>query len=111
MPEITFMDTNGNTVEAPAFYEVCPRCDGEGVHDHPAFNGFSSEDFAEDPEFAESYFDGHYDVLCTVCKGLRVVPVLDEEKAGTEVTAEYYMVLQAEADYRAEVEAERRMGA
>lgn len=59
-------------------FEVCPRCEGKGVHDHPAFsNGISTEDFDADPDFEEAYWQGAYDVRCTECKGKRVVKVPD----------------------------------
>jgi DnaJ-class molecular chaperone len=65
----------------PSKFEVCPRCQGSGKHDHPAFaNGFSQEDMAEDPDFAEEYRGGRYDVTCERCKGKRVIAVPDEDK-------------------------------
>lgn len=68
-------------VELPAKYEVCPTCDGKGKHVNPSIDcgGLSGEDFAEDPEFAENYFSGFYDVCCYECNGKRVVPEIDEE--------------------------------
>ncbi len=33
------------TIQLPSRVEVCPRCHGKGVHDHPAFsNGFCRDD-------------------------------------------------------------------
>jgi len=60
---------------------VCDRCRGKGSHCNPAIdgNGLTREDFDEDPDFEESYFRGDYDVACYDCKGLRVVPVVDED--------------------------------
>ncbi len=85
MPNYTFelIDADGDEVQhvLPGKYEVCPRCEGAGKHDHPAFaNGFTGEEMAEDPDFAEDYRGGRYDVTCERCAGDRVVVVVDEEK-------------------------------
>lgn len=56
-------------VSVPAIVEICPRCNGRGVTDPPAFNGLSGRDFEEDPEFSFDYFQGLYDVTCEVCNG------------------------------------------
>lgn len=67
-------------VDLPMKFEVCPRCQGEGVHDHPAFaDGISPEQFEEDPDFKEEYLRGAYDVQCSVCSGLRVIKVIAME--------------------------------
>jgi len=54
---------------------VCPVCEGEGKTVNPAIdcNGLTSEDFAEDPDFAEDYRSGVYDITCRACNGQRVV--------------------------------------
>jgi hypothetical protein len=54
---------------------VCPVCDGEGKTVNPAIDcqGLTAEDFAEDPDFAEDYRSGAYDVRCGGCGGQRVV--------------------------------------
>jgi hypothetical protein len=56
-------------------YRVCPVCDGEGTYVNPAIDshGLSSEELEEDPEFAERYFAGGFDVRCKCCDGRRVV--------------------------------------
>lgn len=50
---------------------ICPTCNGEGKYVNPNIdsNGLSAEDFADDPDFAESYFKGDYDVSCRTCGG------------------------------------------
>lgn len=50
---------------------ICPACKGEGTCVNPNIdaNGLTAEDFAEDPDFAESYMDGLYDVTCGACGG------------------------------------------
>jgi len=54
---------------------VCPVCEGEGKTVNPAIDshGLTREDFAEDPDFAESYMRGDYDITCRACMGQRVV--------------------------------------
>lgn len=83
-------------------YVVCPECDGEGKKG-PGFVWTESDMAQEDPEeFAQMQRDlrvGRYDVPCWFCEGQRVVT--------NERRTEY----REELEYRAEVEAERRMGA
>lgn len=78
---ITVEDDEGTEHVVPSTFEVCPRCNGKGVHDHPAFaNGITAEEFRGpdwDDESREGYMRGDYDVACSVCKGLRVVAVAD----------------------------------
>lgn len=101
--------------ELPGKYEVCDRCRGKGVHDHEAFNnGISMQDFHEDPDFHRDYMKGRYDVTCSVCNGKRVVLVPDEDSLDEDqkkILEQYYNNLRWEAEYRAECDAERRMGA
>ena len=54
---------------------VCPVCEGEGKTVNPAIdcNGLTAEDSREDPDFAESYMSGMYDITCQGCQGKRVV--------------------------------------
>jgi hypothetical protein len=56
-------------------YMVCPVCEGEGKTVNPSIDahGLTREDFAEDPDFAESYWRGDYDIQCRACNGQRVV--------------------------------------
>ena len=68
---------NEHAFSVPGKFEVCPRCDGTGKHDHPAFsNGITSSEWNGhdwDDESRESYLRGTYDVQCTECDGKRVV--------------------------------------
>lgn len=107
------LGADGDDLVVPAIYSVCDVCDGRGTHVAPGIDahGISSEEFAEDPEFAEDYFAGRYDVTCHECGGLRVVPIIDEARATAEQQKLVNEHLDAEAAYRAEVAAERRMGA
>jgi hypothetical protein len=54
---------------------VCPVCNGEGKTVNPNIDahGLTREDFDEDPDFAEDYMAGVYDITCAACNGMRVV--------------------------------------
>lgn len=81
---VTFMSEEGEEEQRPikCVYEVCDTCNGKGSHVNPSIDccGLTSEDFADDPDFAEDYFDGTYDVPCYECEGRRVVPEPDESR-------------------------------
>jgi len=95
-------------------FEICEDCGGRGSttsHIEPDGVGFTSSEWAEacagDPDFPEMYFNGDYDRDCEECDGRRVVPVPDwTNKPELEKLVE--KASQSEADYRAEVAAERR---
>jgi hypothetical protein len=95
--------------EMPARYEVCPDCEGKGRYVNPAIDshGISPEEFAEDPDFAESYHRGLYDIPCRSCGGRRVilVPIHGADNKAIDD------LLQAEFAYQQERAAEIRMGA
>jgi len=95
--------------EVPITFEVCPVCEGTGSHVNPSIDshGLSGEDFAEDPDFAESYFRGDYDVPCNLCNGANVIPVCQDEQVRKYIDEHS----EALAEMRAEYAAERRMGA
>lgn len=50
---------------------ICPGCRGEGTCVNPNIDahGLTREDFDEDPDFADDYFSGRYDVSCGACGG------------------------------------------
>ncbi len=52
-------------------WQICPICDGDGTYVNPNIDshGLTAEDFHEDPDFAEDYRSGVYDVSCQTCKG------------------------------------------
>jgi len=97
-------------VQLPVKYEVCWRCDGAGVHDHPAFsNGITSSEWVEwDDDEQQAYMNGRYDVQCEECKGLRVVQVVDEEKIPEEYKEAWAQRAKEEQEYRNEIAYERR---
>lgn len=65
--------------EVPILWEVCPTCGGRGQYVNPDIDshGLAREDFDDDPDFAEGYFAGRYDVQCRECGGEKVVPTPD----------------------------------
>lgn len=61
-------------LRAQTKFEVCSQCEGSGVVVNPNIDccGLTEEDFYEDPDFAEDYLSGRFDVACPRCDGLRV---------------------------------------
>lgn len=101
-------------IALPWRYEVCPVCEGKGTHVNPSIDcgGLTRADFEEQgPEFEEMYFSGGFDVQCYTCGGLRVVPMLDEERCEPALLEEYEAEAREDAAYEAECRAERLMGA
>ena len=98
-------------IAVPIKKEVCPVCEGHGIHVNPAIDshGVSSEEFWDDPDFGEDYFSGRYDVRCNRCQGLRVVDTIDFENCppGTEDLWNEYQ--NDVYEHRAEMAAEMRM--
>ena len=111
---VTVEDDDGEEyeIDVPAIFEVCETCRGTGKHVAPGVDshGISAEEFAEDPDFAEAYFRGHYDVRCYGCNGERVVPIMDLEKLPKDTQALVEAVQKRQHDLDCEFEAERRMG-
>jgi hypothetical protein len=101
--------TTQDGIEVPVSFEVCPTCEGRGSHVNPSIDahGLSADDFAEDPDFAEDYWSGAYDVPCYLCGGATTTPVCED----AEIRREMEEQIQANYEYMREVEAERRMGA
>jgi len=90
-------------------FVVCDTCQGRGSHVNPSIDahGLTGADFAEDPDFAEEYFSGAYDQPCNECGGASTVPIPRDETIWKAIQDKW----RDDAEYRAEVEAERRMGA
>lgn len=96
---------------------VCPRCNGTGKHVNPAIDehGLTHEDFSEDPDFAESYFSGVYDVRCELCQGMNVIQEVDETTCKQKLSwwkglIRYRNALRLESDSRIEDYYERMAG-
>jgi RecJ-like exonuclease len=112
----TDMDDDGNETEVKVRlkFELCSTCDGRGSHVNPSIDahGLSREDFDDDPDFAEDYFSGRYDVPCNECHGANVVPVVDTDpRANAPAVVARYEELEADAwGYAREIVREREMG-
>ena len=62
--------------EGPFEWVVCDLCDGRRTVVNPSIDasGLSAEDFAEDPDFAEQYMSGAFDIPCPRCGGRSTIP-------------------------------------
>ena len=100
-------------IELPTKWDVCSVCDGEGQHVNPSIDagGISACEFDTDPDFAEAYFGGTYDVVCNRCHGRTTERVVDWDALTPEQAAAYERQLEEEARDRAYELAEIRMGA
>ena len=104
-------------VRLPVEIVKCYDCGGRGTtylgwsaSEQPAF---TEEDMHEEgPEFLEDYMNGAYDKVCPGCKGSQVVNEIawEHENAKGPLALAYRQHLDDEDAYRAECEAERRMG-
>jgi len=92
-------------------WEMCDVCDGRGHHVNPSIDshGISMQEFNDDPDFADSYWRGDYDVPCAQCGGKRVIAIPNVDDL--DGLAFYDEAVGQHFDYIAEREAERRMGA
>jgi hypothetical protein len=113
-PVLYEFDENGAVIERelPTHWEICPVCQGEGKHVNPAIDagGISGETFAEDPEFAEDYMSGVYDVVCNHCNGRTTVRAVDWDAMSEEDQKAFQEQLDEEAYSHAEHMAEIRAG-
>lgn len=94
----------------PAHYEVCQTCEGRGSYVNPAIDeqGLTQQDMDEMGEdFQEGYLGGQYDQTCEHCGGKRVELVPDSPEGQQALNS----IFQSESQFRAEQDAERRMGA
>ena len=110
---LDFVDAEGfdceREVVLPSKFVVCHRCEGRGVHD--AWEGGMTMDemYEQGPEFVEDYFDGVYDVACSVCRGQRVLEVVDEYRVPADLKEIYGQHKQREYEYAEELAFEARM--
>ena len=107
------MTKKGNQFETllPAKRIVCPTCEGTGRVLCDGLRGVAIDpEHMEDPDFAESYFGGNYDVTCDHCHGENVVLEVDYEALSEKMKAR--VDRQANQEWRDEQErlAERRWG-
>ena len=101
----------------PSDIVVCPRCNGRGRHVNPSIDGdgFTGEEWADmDEDFKESYWNGHFDVVCSVCNGLRITAKIATDRLNAEQWELLYEQERNEADMAdmiATQKAEMAMGA
>lgn len=71
----------------PITKEVCPVCEGEGkiVNRSIDGHGLSYDDFYDDPDFADAYMSGVYNVTCDECDGNNVIDVVNESALSPEI--------------------------
>ena len=99
----------------PARFEVCPLCRGHGTHVAPGVDacGLTDSQMHDDPDFAQAYRRGRFDVTCVRCEGKRVVgapdeAVLSEHERG--LLARWNAELDARRAYARQCALERAMG-
>jgi hypothetical protein len=111
-PATVVVMPDGREVQLPTHKAVCPVCRGTGSTVNPSIdcNGLTADDFDEDPDFAESYANGTYDVTCSRCGGDNVVDEVDWDRVPADVRAEYERQDEEEARDFAEHLAEIRAG-
>lgn len=93
----------------PIHMIVCPTCEGRGEYVNPNIDrqGLTREDLESDEEFADGYFEGHFNIQCDHCKGMNVIPWPTLEEHVKMVQEHIGMIM----EWEAEADAERRMGA
>lgn len=96
-------------VTLPGKREVCHECNGTGTVLCDSLRGvaFSSDEMADDPDFAESYFGGEYDERCNICGGENVVTVVDWSRLSKWQKLLYEAWATAQAEH-ARIEAQER---
>lgn len=106
-------DEDGEEHQLPTVWAVCPTCNGEGKHVNPSIdcNGLTADDFDADPDFADEYFAGRYDVTCYDCNGRRVVKEVDESALTPEQRKLYEDWQEDRREARADYESERHLRA
>lgn len=114
-PVLYLANADGSTTEfkLPTKWVVCSVCGGNGSHVNPSIdcNGLTAEDFADDPDFADDYMSGAYDIPCNRCQGRTTVHEVDWDRLAPKQLAAYQRQLKEEAYERAEHLAELRAGA
>ena len=102
-------------VRCTSRWQPCSQCGGKGSMVNPSIDcgGISAQDFAEDPDFADAYFSGHYDVQCSACRGTGEEHILEHDTSNPlynwccDRLEEHY---EMEAEIAAERAAEMRWG-
>jgi hypothetical protein len=112
--KILVTDDDGSEVEMeiPLKFEVCDTCQGTGEHVNPSIDcdGLTCEDFDDDPDFAESYCSGAYNVTCYGCGGKRVQMDVDLARCSPEQKKVMEEMIEQQARDMQERAWERKMG-
>jgi hypothetical protein len=95
----------------PKHKVLCPQCRGTGRSSLYLGSYTQSEMDEQGPDFYEEYMTGAYDRTCDTCGGDNVIDEVNEDAMSAEMLADWMGWCQDAWSYRAEVEAERRMGA
>lgn len=100
MGTLIVYNQDGIEIPLPTAKIVCPRCNGEGKHVNPNIDigGIDLEVLCEDPNFAEAYFGGRYDIQCEECNGRNVVDAVICEDLTVEQQKAYDEYLEYEAE-------------
>jgi hypothetical protein len=101
-------ESEPRTVELPAHWVICGVCDGDGKTS-AGLGSFTQEDFEEDPDFAEEYMAGGYDVQCPCCRGRGSVKEIDRDRCTTEEQKAALKHLDDKAEWQREAFRERKM--
>jgi len=102
---ITVNNMDGDPVEVPAKWVLCPDCGGEGTLP-PGY--VLSEEQTSDPEFMEDYMAGKYDRQCHICRGASKLLVPDRVFLSESLLEAMEIEAEAERENAAEIESERR---
>jgi len=103
-------------IEFPAKYIVCYVCEGRGSYVNPSVDEHGIDPRDMDEDFAESYFEGAFDVTCQYCGGQRVVLTID--RINPDIDQQLLFLIDkeqeerniAEREYRALVRSEQLAG-
>ncbi len=111
-PPVLYLE-DGGEMELPTTWAVCSVCRGAGTHVNPSIDsgGLSAEHLDDDPDFAEDYFGGVYDVPCNRCGGRTTERVVGLEALTKTERELYTRQLRDDADCRAMQLAEIAAGA
>lgn len=62
--------------DGPYKWVVCDLCEGKSTVVNPSIDccGLTAEDFRDDPDFADDYIGGCYDITCPRCGGRSTIP-------------------------------------
>ena len=115
--EVTVYDEDDDEVveTMPVKHKVCDLCDGSGSHVNPAIDsgGLTFDDWDGDPDFAEDYRSGRYDISCLACDGSGNSVEIDEDRLDDrqrEVLELLEERARDDAEYEAMVASEIRFG-